>query len=193
MRIKEKFTADETENLFEKINALTAFPWADTFPPIIMSEYWIFAYGNRVLNSNAETATLDNLAQMLSGLFYDKWSTLYSSLLSDQMRKLGYSETITETIKDDGNTTTVETENNVGKVSAFDENTFEDKTSDETTKDGKGTSANNRTREYTRIGYGDNVQNQKKAAIELFTKNYIYDIIFKDVNRILTKPILVEE
>lgn len=193
-----------TGGIFQTMNALHPFPWADTISPEQMDFAYRETYTNkpftrfvaRMLN-DADTLTPENItsiARLLDVMFYDKWVRAYNLFISgNKAFGNGYTETITETIHhenettNNGTTTTQGTQE--GKVSGFNSTDYQDKdqtTNDSTqTQEGTGTDTGDQTRDYTRTGYGEYYADTYKKSLDALQSYLMCDIIFVDANSIL--------
>lgn len=193
-----------TGGIFQTMNALHPFPWADTISPEQMDFAYRETYTNkpftrfvaRMLN-DADKLTPENItsiARLLDVMFFDKWVRAYNLFLSgNKAFGNGYTEAITETIHhenettNNGTTTTQETQE--GKVSGFNSTDYQDKdqtTNDSTqTQEGNGTDTGDQTRDYTRTGYGEYYADTYKKSLDALQSYLMCDIIFVDANSIL--------
>lgn len=193
-----------TGGIFQTMNALHPFPWADTISPEQMDFAYRETYTNkpftrfvaRMLN-DADTLTPENItsiARLLDVMFYDKWVTAYNLFTASKTSLAnGYSETITETTTHENtstNTGTTETTGTQeGKVSGFNSTEYQDK--DQTLNDStqtqnlQGTDNGETTRNYTREGHGEGYSTEYKNSLDALQSYLMCDIIFVDANSIL--------
>lgn len=191
--------------LFAAMNAIKPFPWSDTVTPEQMDLTYKENYTDKgisrtVLRLLGEDSALsqdaiDKLAKMLYTMYYDKWSNLYNVFLSANVGMgSGYKETIQETIEHDNATTdkgTIDTMgSNRGQISAFNSADFTDKDNTETqsvdTRDLAGSDTGTQKRDYVRTGYGEYYSTQYETSIKALTAYSLCDIIYVDVNNLLT-------
>lgn len=98
-----------TGGIFQTMNALHPFPWADTISPEQMDFAYRETYTNKCISrfvarmlNDADTLSPENItsiARLLDVMFYDKWVRAYNLFLSgNKAFGNGYTVTITETI-----------------------------------------------------------------------------------------------
>lgn len=183
MKLSEKFDIDESTDLFTRMNNIKTFPWIEYFSPKAMYMTWLSLYGNREVNPSFENSNEDFLATMLSGLYSQKWSLWFNRMIT----VIPSGDSTTTTRQETGNTSTNDTKEN--NVSAFDSENYEEKEKDITIGNSSDTRAITETKTRTR----DTTVIYTERYLKILTSNQIYDIIFLDVNKVLTIPILREE
>lgn len=188
--LNETFTE---KNLFQKMNDEKTFVWADYFKPAKMDDLFFKLYGKHVVADSFTSDTVDNIASDLAEFFVDRWNHIFNFMYDDKLLSLGFSETITETTVDDGTNTENETNDTVNKVSAYNENDFQNDKSENVSRETQGTNKNNRTRTYTRQGFNENFADARLKFVSMLQNDFIYDIIFKEVKSIITIPIYDSE
>lgn len=193
-----------TGGIFQTLNTIHPFPWADEISPEQMDFAYKETYTNKTISmfvarmlQDAETLSADNItsiAKMLDVMFYDKWVTAYNLFTASKTSLAsGYSETITETTTHENTTTntgtTETTGTQEGKVSGFNSTEYQDKDqtlNDSTqTQDLQGTDNGETTRNYTREGHGEGYSNEYKNSLDALQSYLMCDIIFVDANSIL--------
>lgn len=187
MKVSEKFT----ENIFEKMNALKAFAWSNVFSTTQMYGLWLGLYGDYEISIYSERKDLDTIASELTGFFTEEWNRKYNLVYSDIANVLGYRETIKETISDDGSTSHDTTEGETEKVSAFNSEDFVNDNNTESTTTDKGTSKNDRTRNYEREGYTDSRIANLERFINILKNEFVFGTIFTDTNKLLTNRLYI--
>jgi len=194
--------------IFTAIDTVKPFPWRDIITPSQMDATYKALFTNKpisklvkLLLGDNSTLTEDNisvLANYLYVLYYEKWSLIYGiyskrATIFDN----GYSETVTETITHDYNTTdtgtTKNTNTETGKISAYNSSDFQDK--DQTnntgtnTRDLAGTDTGTQGRTYTKTGYGENYIDAYEKYISALKSDLLYGIIFVDANSVLARHV----
>ena len=193
-----------TGGIFQTMNTLFPFPWADEISPEQMDFTFRETYTNKPISrfvermlQDADTLTADNItsiAKLLQVMFFDKWVTAYNLFTASKTSLAnGYSETITETTTHENtstNTGTTETTGTQeGKVSGFNSTEYQDK--DQTLNDStqtqnlQGTDNGETTRNYTRTGHGENYSTEYKNSLDALQSHVLCDIIFVDTNSVL--------
>lgn len=179
---------DKLAGIFSKIDAIK--PISIGVPANVLDDTFLGLYGQKDLSVYAEGEEVDVLAKELAYMFVDKWNRIFNLEYAEKVNYGGYSETITETVKDDGTNGNDETETEINKVSAFNDEDFVNKDNATTERKTSGTTTNNRTREYTRQGYNDKQITNMKSYIDLLQDNLINDIIYRDVSRVTLSRIV---
>lgn len=186
MTVKELF---QNENLFEKMNSIQPFSWADDFTPARMQKLFNAMYANYEIADNFAIMSVDDIADSLANFFVPRWNSLYKFMFSDELLKLGFSETISETTTDNGKTSENNSDEKVNKVSAYNVETFSNDTSENNSETRNGTSENEKVRTYTRTGYNDNFAEYRLKYLNKLQNDFVYDIIYKEVKSLITKPL----
>lgn len=184
--VKEKFS---TDNLFQLMNEKNPFEWANDFTPERMGKLFLALYGNYVVASSFETMSNDDVADSLAGFYITRWNHIYNFMFSDDLLKIGYIENITETVSDTGTSENKETENEINKVSAYNDDSMSDDTTKDNTVNRNGTTSNKKERSYTRQGFHDGFAKYRLDYLNRLQNDFIYDIIFKEVKTLLTAPL----
>lgn len=179
---------DKLVGIFSKIDDIK--PISIGVPADVLDDTFLGLYGQKELSVYAEGKEVDTIAKELAYMFVDKWNRIFNLEYAEKVNYGGYSETITETIKDDGANGNDETETEINKVSAFNDDDFVNKDNATTERKNTGTTTNNRTREYTRQGYNDNQTEKIKNYLDLLQDNLINDIIYRDVSRVTLSRIV---
>lgn len=186
MTVKELF---QNENLFEKMNEVQPLAWAESFTTEHMQNLFNNLYGEYEIADSFTKISVDEMAKELAGFFVPRWNSVYRFMFSDDLLKLGFSETITETTNDNGKTTENNSDEKINKVSAYNVETFSNDTSENNTETRNGTSENVKTRTYERKGYSDNFADYRLKYLDKLQNDFIYDIIYKEVKTLITKPL----
>lgn len=182
MKTLEKFT---TENLFEEIHKIAPFPFVGVFPVDKMNLYYINTYGERTLSKTGRNLTVKEIAEILVGLYSAKWNRAYQTISTEFSFTENFIEVITETTNENGNSSNNSTETNVEKVSAYNDEDFVNGEQNTNTNESHGTNENtvetSRERKVT-----ENITKNLENAIIFLQSNLIYNIIFADVNKVIT-------
>lgn len=187
MIISDKFTVEN--GLFASINSHVAFEWAQIFTPVKMDLFFILTQGNARLVPAFESVEIDTLGALLAEMYVDKWNKIYNNLYAGNLNILGVTDKITETIDNDATTTTTSDKSTIGDISAFDTSEYspKDKTTDKSTDKTLGES--NTTRTKIREGHNADYLKNSSLMLNIFTNNFLYDIIIADVKKLIIVPI----
>lgn len=185
MKVREKFTS---ENLFDEINKIYPFPFVKSFPVDKLNRLYIITHGERTLSQAGITLTVPEIAAIIVGCYSDKWDRVHKVLASDISFVESHIEVVTETTNENGNTSNNATETTVDKVSAYNDENFANGEQSTNTNESHGTNANTveKTRERK---VTENVTKNLENAINYLQRALIYNIIFADVNRVITLSI----
>lgn len=178
MTVKEKLNG-----LFAEISAIKDLAIFDSFTPNILDKYYIGMFGCRTLSSIAETNSVHDLAEIIVEFYGTKWNSILAQYTSSVTELKEYSETISETMNDNGGNTFKR--ENTNKVSAFNDDNFVDDKNEienQTTE-----TENKRVREQTLKKVRDT--KEYTNLILYLRNNYLCDTIFKDINEITTLSI----
>lgn len=185
MKTREKFA---TQNLFDEINKIYPFPFIKTFPVDKLNLLYISTHGERTLSQAGITLTVPELATIIVGCYSDKWDRIHKVLATDISFVESHIETVIETTNENGSSSNNMTETSVGKVSAYNDDDFVNDEQDTNTNETHGTNEN--TIEHTRERkVRENVTKNLENAINYLQLVLIYNIIFADVNRVITLSI----
>lgn len=178
MLVKEKCLGLFTE--MKRVNALSIF---DFFGDDVLNQLYIMKYGNRELTSNVVDVDVTILAKVLINTYGFKWNNMLLNLTNSIKELADYNELITETITDEGSLHL--TRENINKVTAFNVDDFVDNSSDNNSE--TNTTNNLKKRQY---------EIKKLKDIKVYdrintylNKTNICDIIFMDINQLLTTKI----
>jgi len=176
MKVKEKFS--ELFTMIEEIENLLIFEFVDSET---MDQMYLFKYGNRELTENAIDFDIDVIVKIIVGTYGKYWNDYFTTITEGIEGMKNFTETITETIQDEGSINF--NRNSLNKVSAYNVDDFVDDSSNDDVEVSE--TENLKIREYEikklkDIGSYDKV-------IEYLNKNNIYDMIFNNVNRQLLK------
>lgn len=186
MTVKDLF---QNENLFVKMDTVSPFAWREQFPPENMGKLFANKFANYEIAENFSALSVDEIASELANFFVPRWNSIYKFMFSDDLLKLGFSETIEETTNDNGTTTENNSDEKINKVSAYNVETFSNNTSENNSETRNGTSENVKTRTYERKGYGNNFAQYRLKYLDKLQNDFIYDIIYKEVRTLITKPL----
>lgn len=206
MKRKTVKSSFKVYGIFHYLNEIQMLPFsteftADNLDTLYLSSYGKKSVSNFVLdNTEGEEITEQDIRQMVTiihSMFFSKWSRLYTIMLSDLKILENYQDTTQETINELGeNITDMETTNtneSINKISAFNNDDFVNKESDDKTekrKDNqKGTNKNERVREVVKTGFKGSAIKEYQNAIDYLKSNLIYDTIFTDINNLVTLQI----
>lgn len=186
--VEDKFTETGLFQSMEQQGLTLPF----SMSPTLLDSLYIGLHGIRKLSRIGRTTEVDDCAQLVYNLFIRKWTSQYNLIIKNYNIEQGNITTITETIETD---ITADTTNDVtNKVSAF--NDFVDDENDTTDEE----FANNDTSNTTINSVTDNNRNRtyekvedkvadRSELLDMLQLNFICDIIFTDVNGILTLSI----
>lgn len=174
---------DKLDGLFVEMSKVKNLAIFDCFTPTVLDKYYIGMFGCRTLSTIATTNSVHDLAEIIVKFYGTKWDSILAQYTASITELKEYSETINETINDNGDNTF--TRENTNKVSAFnDDNFVDDKNENEnqTTK-----TENKKVREQTL----KKVRNTTEYTdlLMYLRNNYLCDTIFKDINDISTLQI----
>lgn len=186
MKLKERF---KDTNIFELINNIHAFPFVDVFPVDKMNLFFVNQYGQKSLSSTGRETDMQDLAIILSGMFSDKWDRVYDTMSQDLPTLTSYTEHITETKKDEGETVNDATATTNNDLTTFNDEDFINNDKTETKNIGTTKNTGTVTREYERSGFNGDMSSQLESEIKLLQNNLIYYIIFADVVSVTTLSI----
>lgn len=182
MKVSEKFTS---ENLFAEIHRLHPFLFVGVFPVDKMNLFYVNKYGDRTLSKTGRNLTVSEIAEILVGMYSEKWDTIYNKILVDFPTLENYIETITETTNETGNSTNNTTETNLEKVSAYNDEDFVNDEQSTNTNEMKMNNEN-KIEKTVEKKVTENATKNLENALKYLQNNVIYDIIFSDVNGIIT-------
>ena len=190
MLVNEKFPLDEQNNIFVMMNNKTPFLWAELYSPQQMYNYFVLTQGNSFVTSSFENVNNETIANMLSEMFTNRWNTLFKTIYHDDVENiLGYNDITTETETSNNSDDETETENKVNQVSAFDDDDFSNNEKDNNITTRARTGENQRTKKIIHSGHDGEYLKEVKRFYELFTKQFLYDIIFSDIKNVVVSPI----
>lgn len=206
MKRKTVKTAFKNFGLFHYLNEIQELPFVDEFSADNLDILYLSSFGKKSVsdfvldNTEGNDIAEKDIKQMVTiihSMYYSKWNRLYSIMLSDLKILENRIDTTKEVINDVGeNVADMETKNineSVSKISPYNSDDFVNKDSDdktETRKDSqKGTNKNERVREVTKTGFTGSAIKEYQNAIDYLKSNLIYDIIFKDINTLITLQI----
>lgn len=182
MKVSERFTS---ENLFEEIHKIHPFPFVGVFPVDKMNLFYLNTHGERTLSKSGRNLTVSEMASVIVGLHSEKWDKIYTNMVSEYPIIENHVETLTETTKEKGTNTNNTTETNVEKVSAYNDNDFVN--DEQTTNNNTMTGSNeNEVTKTVEKRVTENAIKNLENAIKYLQNNVIYNIIFSDVNGVIT-------
>ena len=190
MLVNEKFPLDEQNNIFVMMNNKKPFLWAELYSPQQMYNYFVLTQGNSFVTSSFENVNNETIANLLSEMFTNRWNTLFKTIYHDDVENiLGYNDVTTETETSNNSDDETETENKVNQVSAFDDDDFSNNEKDNNITTRARTGENQRTRKIIHSGHDGEYMKEVKRFYDLFTKQFLYDIIFSDIKNVVVSPI----
>ena len=178
MLVKEKLS-----NIFTEIELIKPLAIFDFIDSETLETLYILKHGNRSLNSKGEEIEINKLAKVLNIVFGEKWDKILLNYTESILELNSYSEKIIETISDDGSLNL--TRDSINKISAYNVDEFVNNNSDENIESNMTTNLRNRQYEIQKIkdtGYFDKINNY-------LNKVNIYDIIYTDINELVTLSI----
>ena len=139
-------------------------------------------HGVRQLARIGRDLSVDDLADLIGNMYYKKWTENleYYALKANMMQ--GDKETVTEQIVDDNEMVDERTTTN--SVSAYNDDNFVNNDKDDSTNTINTDNERNRTLTRRMLRVSD-----AKSLQELLQNNFLCDIIFVDVNTVLTLKI----
>lgn len=139
-------------------------------------------HGVRQLARIGRDLSVDDLADLIGNMYYKKWTENleYYALKANMMQ--GDKETVTEQIVDDNEMVDERTTTN--SVSAYNDDNFVNNDKDDSTNTINTDNERNRTLTRRMLRVSD-----VKSLQELLQNNFLCDIIFVDVNTVLTLKI----
>lgn len=195
---------NNNKGIFQYMNDITSLPWDEYFKASELDALYTNFRGRKLCSSyimgELETGVayedvMKECAMVISSAYMAKWKRLFDvAMVSNPDIKTGseYYETIEETILDEGNSQRNYTSEVTGKVSAYNSDDFVNDDNETTTDTDTTNNDNNRTRTYTKQG-SQNILKNIEYTYNYLKENYIYDIIFKDVDSIMTIGIYYNE
>lgn len=186
MKVKEKFSS---EKLFQTMNDIKPFPFAEIITPQYMDMFYISNYGQRTVSVFGEENTVEDIANIFIQMFYNKWSKLYDMAISNIDIDYNYTETQVENVKDKGGNKGEITSTMTDLVNAYNDDDFVNDKQNENKSQNKVENENQRNRDFTKkILRGGKTENFQKIILYL-QNNFFNDIIVVDVNQFLTLSI----
>lgn len=178
MTVKEQLNGLFVE--ISKIRNLAIFDW---FSPLILDKYYYGMYGSRTVSTLATENSLHDLAEIIVEFYGTKWDNILAQYTASVTALKEYSETICETITDNG--TNDFTRENKTQVSAYNDDNFVNDNSESEIQQTK--TDNTKTRQQTLTKVRNTAEYQD---LILYLRNdYLSDIIFTDINDITTLSI----
>lgn len=178
MTVKERLNG-----LFVEISKIKNLAVFDCFSPSMLDKYYCGMYGARTVSDLATENSLQDLAEIIVEFYGTKWDSILAQYTASVTALKEYSETICETITDNG--TNDFTRENKTQVSAFNDDNFVDDNSENEIQ--KTTTDNTKTRQQTLTKVRNTTEYQN---LILYLRNdYLCDTIFTDINDISTLSI----
>lgn len=177
----------ETFTLFEEIAKTKQLGVFDFLTPSYLDLYYKVSFSERTLSNLYTNNTISDVATIVLGFYGTKWDTLLAYITNSIPVLENYGEKLTETIIDTGNVVT--DHENTNSVTGYDSENFVDDNK-EVSKDTTTYNDKKQVREQiiSRVGYAD-----MQGIIKYLQSNYLFDIIFEDVNNLLTLSIFESE
>lgn len=185
VRLKVK---DKYQELFTHIKQAKNLLIFDYIPDTSLNVIFHANFANRFLTDFANDNDVDTVARAIADLYGRKWDNLLTEYISSIDSLSEYAQVYRETVKSSNNTNM--DRNAVSKVSAFNDvstsvsagDDFVDNNSDNETSSTSNTGE--KVREYTLQKIKDS--QHYTDVLNYLQKNIISDIIFTDVNSMLT-------
>lgn len=178
MQVKDKCSYLFTE--MEKVSPSQIFYFIDTYT---LNVLYIMKYGNRELTYNVVDMNVTELARIIILTYGFKWDNMLLNLTNSIKELADYNELITETITDEGSLHL--SRENINKVTAYNVDDFVNNSSDDNSE--TNTSNNLKKRQYE-IKKLKDIKVYERINTYL-NKTNICDIIFTDINQLLTTKI----
>ncbi len=175
MYVYEKFSDTGLFATMESLGVLPDIDLSGTQLDLLYSNI----HGIRKLARIGRDLTVEQIAELIGNMFKKKWEIAYELYLKNNDFLRGDKETVTENIIDDNSMTDERTSTN--SVSAYNDNDFVNNDKDDSLNEIKTDNERNRT--LTR--YNSRLSDVK-SLYEVLQNNFICDIIFVDVNTVLT-------
>ena len=186
------------KGIFQYITAINELKWDKYFSVEELDTQYTYFRGSKlcsgyIMEMLEDGKSVDDIMKECAGIitsaFMNKWSQLFNvNVIGEDSSIDGssdYYESITEDIVDDGESTRTANSERIGKVSAYNDDDFVNDDSETTTDKDTTTNDNVRKRSYLRQGSQNRIS-AAKNTFDYLQKNYIYDIIFTDVDSIMT-------
>lgn len=174
---------DKCVGLFTEMKKISPLPIFDFIEDETLNQLYIMKYGNRELTSNVVDVDVKLLASVLIRAYGFKWDNMVLNLTNSIKELADYNELITETITDEGSIHL--TRENINKVSAYNVDDFVNNSSDDNSE--TNTTNNLKKRQYE-IKKLKDIKVYDRVNTYL-NKTNICDIIFMDINKLLTTKI----
>ena len=165
----------------KKIKPLALFDFIDEDT---LNQLYIIKYGNRELTSNVVNVDVTLLASVLIHTYCFKWDNMVLNLTNSIKELADYNELITETITDEGSLHL--TRENINKATAYNIDDFVNNSSNDNSETNTSTKLKKRQYEIRKL---KDIKVYEKVNSYL-NKTNICDIIFTDINQMLTTKIL---
>ena len=186
MKVKEKFSS---QKLFQTMNDIKPFPFADIITPVYMDMFYISNYGQRTLAVFGEENSVEDIANIFVQMFYNKWAKLYEMAVANIDIDYNYTETQVEKVDDTGGNKSEITSTMTDLVNAYNDDDFVNDKQNENKSQNQSENTNQRNRDFTKkILQGGKTENFQKI-ISYLQNNFFNDIIVVDVNQFLTLSI----
>lgn len=184
MTLYEKF---KNVNIWDLINTRKPLNIVNTIPVDTINSIWLAKYGKLFCTPDFEVMESQNMANYIADIYVDKWNKLLTAFNKDYANdfKEVYEETEDNTSSSEGNNTSTEE----SKISAYDDTGYSPNTNNSQTSTTNDTNTNQSKRNYTRTkNHITQIDNNIKY-LSLLKKDFLYDIMFADVNELLTLKI----
>lgn len=183
------------KGLFEYMNDIQALPFEEVLDIKTIDLSFITFYGNRDISSPIEhivgeevtDENMKQIASMLYGLYYQKWSNLYE-IYKEEVDLDSYVLITDENIQDDGTEESTVTSSNddtsTHSVTGYNSDEFVD--SEQDTNKGTGNTQNEgknnnlRDRHQEQRGNLGNRLDDRQKAIDGLNQDVIQEVVFKD-------------
>ena len=183
------------KGLFQYMNEIDPLPFTEVLDIKTIDLSFVTFYGSRDISAPIERlvgdkVTDDNMKQiasMLYGMYYSKWSNLYE-IYKEKVDLDSYVLVTDETVQDDGTNLSTTTSSNEDKtnhsVAGYNSEDFADAEQDTTTGSGntknEGTNKNLKVRHEEQRGNLGNRLDDRQKALDGLNQEVIQDVVFKD-------------
>lgn len=190
------------KGIFYYINNISPLPFTDFFSidsvDILFNQlkghkpisYTVMDYMD---NGEITEDTIIKLANLCYTMFFKKWDNIYKIFVYEYPILQNYSETITETITNEritnGENNILVNTNILNSVSGYNNGELVNDNKNETQENNQSTNNNQetgqQTKTYTKTGFNGNYIQELNQSIDYLKNDFLFDIIFNDVSKIL--------
>lgn len=178
MELKEKF-----HDIFQRLSIDDEIEALALIEPSILDKMLVYEHGNKILTGKAVSTEIETLVEIFNLKFKEKWNILLNSILESIEGLKEYSEITQETIDDKANINLERLNEN--KISAFNSNDLEDKSSDTFGEIAENTNERIREHKIKRLKTANFYEN----FIKYVDNHNIYGIMIMDIVQSVSKLI----